>query len=204
MNWNADWGAGWDAGWQGESGPGFPSVALSGTIVGGINETQLINGGLTIIQTLTNETWVATGAVFDAQRQNILDGWVSAQNEINGWNNRIRDAELVTAVVRVSDSIVIITLSPAPNFDISLSEVITGIAPGSALVGGGDLVASPLITINRAKGMQAVNGRRPQTRKISAKSISIALSGAEKAYPVYQFSRKQFVERPGHKPFEGL
>lgn len=47
-------------------------------------------------------------------------------------------------------------------------------------------------------------GRKPMTRKISAKSIVHALDGPEKDYPVYQFSRRQFFEKPGHNPFAGL
>lgn len=53
-------------------------------------------------------------------------------------------------------------------------------------------------------GMQPVTGRKPVRRRISGKSISIALSGGEKPYPVYQFSRRQFIEKPGHNPFKGL
>lgn len=53
-------------------------------------------------------------------------------------------------------------------------------------------------------GMQPVKGRKPLKRKISAKSITFALSGAEEPYPHYQFSRKQFFAKPNHNPFKGL
>lgn len=53
-------------------------------------------------------------------------------------------------------------------------------------------------------GMQPVNGRKPRIRKVSVKSVSFAISGVEQPYPVYQFSRKTFIERKGHNPFSGL
>jgi len=62
--------------------------------------------------------------------------------------------------------------------------------PGAAATGGG--------------GMQPVSGRKPVARKISVRSVSFALSGLEREYPVYQFSRRAFFERTGHNPFDGL
>jgi hypothetical protein len=53
-------------------------------------------------------------------------------------------------------------------------------------------------------GMTPVRGRKPTTKKISVKSASFHVSGPEAPYPVYQFSRRSFVERPGHNPFKGL
>lgn len=49
-----------------------------------------------------------------------------------------------------------------------------------------------------------VPGRKPLTRKISARSIVFALSGPEQPYPHYQFSGKQFFAKPNHNPFKGL
>lgn len=50
------------------------SVALTGTVTATINEDDIIAGGKTIILTLTDDTFVAAGATFDAQRQAIIDG----------------------------------------------------------------------------------------------------------------------------------
>ncbi len=49
-----------------------------------------------------------------------------------------------------------------------------------------------------------VNRRRPVTRNLSMRSLSYAISGKERPYPVYTFSRRQFLERPNHNPFKGL
>lgn len=46
--------------------------------------------------------------------------------------------------------------------------------------------------------------RKPQRRKVSVRSAVVALDGAEKAYPVYNFSTGPKYERPKHNPFEGL
>jgi len=50
-------------------------------------------------------------------------------------------------------------------------------------------------------GMTPVSGRKPTTRKISAKSATHHLAGSEAPYPVYQFSGRVFLERPNHNPF---
>jgi hypothetical protein len=85
------------------------TATLSGTATASITEADITAGGKTIILTLTGDTWVASGTAFDAQRQAIIDGLVSAQSETDGWNNT-RPNIPVTAVVRTSDTIVTITL----------------------------------------------------------------------------------------------
>ncbi len=49
-----------------------------------------------------------------------------------------------------------------------------------------------------------MSGRKPRTRKVTIRSASHALAGPEQAYPVYQFSNRTFIERPGHNPFAGI
>ena len=67
------------------------TAALTGTAIsGGVLESEIVTGGETIIITLTGDTWVAAGATFDAQRQNIIDGMDSAQTEEFGWNNVVK------------------------------------------------------------------------------------------------------------------
>lgn len=93
----------------------IPSVlavtcTLSGTATASITEADITAGGKTIILTLANDTWVAAGATFDAERQGIIDGLVSAQSESTGWNNIVKANEPVASVVRTSDTVVTITL----------------------------------------------------------------------------------------------
>ena len=44
-------------------------------------------------------------------------------------------------------------------------------------------------------------GQRPRKRTLSGKSLVTALDGNEKSYSVYNFSGRQFFERPRHNPF---
>jgi len=127
-------------------------------------EADIVSGDRTIIITLTNDTWVAEGATFNAQRQNIIDGLDSAQSEALGWNNVVRDAEDVTAVVRTSDTVVTITLTAAPTYDITANEVITVTVPASALVTSSEaLTATPTVDISFVQ--EATTGGRTRRRR---------------------------------------
>jgi hypothetical protein len=126
---------------------------LSGTLADLTVEQNIVDGGKVLVITLTNATWVAAGATFEAQRQNIIDGMDSAQSELTGWNNEVRDKEVVGAVVRTSDTVVTITLTASPAYDITVSEAITVTVPGTAYENdpfdGGDFPAEPLVQVQR-------------------------------------------------------
>jgi len=125
------------------------SAAITGTAVATINEADIVTGGKTIIITLTGDTWVAAGATFNAQRQNIIDGLDAASSPANGWNNEVRDKEVVTAVVRTSDTIVTITLTAQAGYDISSQEVITVTIPATALVtSSSEIIGVPTFTVD--------------------------------------------------------
>lgn len=148
-------GSGWvdgawiEAGWtSGAWATGLElTVALSGTVTTA-DEQEIRTGGKTIVLTVSNDTWV-TGAAFNVARQSILDGLDSAQSESTGWNAEVRDKELVTAVVRTSDTVVTITLAAAPAYDISVSETITATIPLIALASAPEetITASPTFSI---------------------------------------------------------
>lgn len=122
----------------------IPTAIVGGTIAFSSTEGQVRAGGRTILLFLTDDTWVATGGAFEAQRQAIIDGLVSAQSEVNGWNNQIVPNIPVGAVVRTSDTLVTITLIPRNQYDIDLLEQITVTIPGAALVTAvADLIALP-------------------------------------------------------------
>lgn len=123
------------------------SAAISGTLDGSV-EADIVAGSKTIIIELTADTWVASGATFNAQRQNIIDGLDSAQSEGTGWNAEVRDKEVVTAVARTSDTIVTITLTAAAAYDITANEVITVTIPSTALTGAVELTGSPTVGIS--------------------------------------------------------
>lgn len=185
----------------GGGGGGVGSAALSGSALSNLREAGVVAGGKQIIITLTDDTWIAD---ITAQRQAIIDGLTSSSSETNGWNNEVRDKEVVTAVERTSDTVVTITLTAAPAYNITDTEVVEVTIPAAALVGAAEIVATPNIAIAFVKGMVAVSGRKPRTKKISVRSITHAVSGAETPYPVYRFSNKHYVEKPKHNPFKGL
>ena len=123
------------------------SMAVTGTLGGsGGTPAELVAGGETIIETLTNTVWVASGATFDAQRQNIIDNLDSNLSDQNGWDARRADFA-VTDVARTSDTIVTITLAASSAYAIPLTETISATAPASALVYGAALAGAPTFNV---------------------------------------------------------
>jgi hypothetical protein len=108
---------------------------------------DIVNGGKQIILTITGDTWVASGATFNAQRQAIINGMTSAQSETHGWNNEVKAKIAVTDVVRTSATVVTITFDAEAAYAITAKEVITVTIPGAALTGASPIVASPTFTI---------------------------------------------------------
>ena len=144
----AQLGRGYPAGRVPQRPPVFLAT-VSGTAIASITEADVVAGGKTIIITLTGDTWIAAGAAsFDLQRANILQGLDSAQGEALGWNLQVRDLEVVTAVVRTSDTVVTITLSAAALYDITAQETITVTVPSTAVVSGQSIVAAPTFTVD--------------------------------------------------------
>lgn len=134
------------------AGPSFnvlaASAALSGTIQSGLNtEGDIASGGGTVILTLTNDTWVAAGATFDAQRQNIINGLDSAQAEAAGWDAVVKAGIPVGSVVRTSNTVVTITLPVFVTYNITASETISVTVPSSAIMSAGSLAAPPGFTL---------------------------------------------------------
>lgn len=131
-----------------ELATGGKSAALSGTSVPTSTETDEIAGGKTTIITLTGDTWIAAGALnFDAQRQNIINGFLSAQSEALGFNLVPKVLQGVAGVVRTSNTIVTITWDAFPTYSITADETITLTIPATALDGAAAIVAAPTFKI---------------------------------------------------------
>jgi len=131
---------------------GAVAATISGTAGDGATEVQIVAGGQTIIITLVNDTWVASGATFNAERQAIIDGLDSAGAEGTGWNAEVRDNEVVAAVVRTSDTVVTITLSASAAYSITASETVTVTVPASAVSGGNAIIGTPQFAVTPAAG----------------------------------------------------
>ena len=140
----------------------FAYAVLTGTTVPADLESEIVTGTRTSIITLTNDTWVAAGGTFNAQRQAIIDGFDSAQSEGTGWNAEVRDKEVVGAVDRTSDTVVTVTWAAAGAFAITADETITHTVPAAALlVLAVELLATPTFEItNETAGGIAVLRRR--------------------------------------------
>ena len=123
-------------------------AAVSGSVATAGDEIEVVNGGGTIFIDLINDTWVAAGATFDAQRQAIINGLDSAQSETNGWNAEVRDKQGVAGVERTSDTRVTITLDAQENYFITADETITVTVPAAALTGAVAITGTPTFAVN--------------------------------------------------------
>jgi hypothetical protein len=128
--------------------PNQPRATLSGTVTANISETDIVSGGKTIILTLTNDTWVASGGTFDGQRQNIINGIDSAQSEATGWDAVVKALQGVAGVVRTSDTVVTITLDAQATYNITATETITATIPSTAVVSATSYIATPTFTVS--------------------------------------------------------
>ena len=125
-----------------------PTATITGDATASITEADIVAGGKQIIITLRGTTWVAAFPFFDAQRQPIIDGISAASSPALGWNDEVRDKEVVTAVVRTSDTVVTVTLTASALYNISSQEVITVTVPASATNIIGAITGSPTFTVD--------------------------------------------------------
>lgn len=110
------------------------TAVTTGTAEPSLTESEVVAGGETIIITITGDTFVAAGAVFDATREYFFSFLDSDVGGTNGWNQLIRDNGNVTDVVRTSDTVVTITLSAYAAFTITVDNNISVTVPLEALV----------------------------------------------------------------------
>lgn len=138
--------------WFNPAATAVVTIAVTGTVTPSATEADIVAGGKTIILTITNDTWVASGGTFDGQRQNIINGLTSGGTDLLGWNNVVKALQGVAGVVRTSNTIVTITLDAQLTYDIASNETITVTVPGSALTGGNQIVATPTFAITAIGG----------------------------------------------------
>ncbi len=84
---------------------------------------------------------------FADQRQAIINGLDAASSPAFGWNDEVRDKEVVGAVVRTSNTVVTITLTAASAYSILGDETVTVTVPAAALTGAAALTAAPTFTV---------------------------------------------------------
>ncbi len=141
------------------------TAGLTGTVAPSALESEVVAGGETIILTLANDTWLATGAPFDGSRQGIIDGLVSAGGEAAGWNAEVGPAIPVGNVVRTSDTVVTITLPAVAGYVITANETVTATIPAAALTtSSSDVVAVPTFDLTN----ETPPGGDPRRRRLLA------------------------------------
>jgi hypothetical protein len=147
----------------------IPSCALTGTVTTAL-ETDIVTGGKVITLTLTDDTWVAAGGVFDAIRDDIISGMDSAQSEAGGWDAQYKAnaAAYVANVVRTSGTVVTVTMSALAGYVITANETITVTIPAAAVTSGLAIVASPTFTITN------ISVTTVTTQAVSAVAVTTA------------------------------
>jgi len=124
----------------------LPTIEVTGTAIsGGVTEAEIVNGGETLIFTLTNGTWAATTA-FNALRASVLALLRAAESEAHGWNVDVVAAMAVTDVVRTSDTVMTVTLPAAAAYSITADEEVTvGIPAGLVVNEEGGAIATSIV-----------------------------------------------------------
>jgi len=126
------------------------AVALTGTLTTAGIEASVVDGGLTLIFTLTGDQWVATLGADNAITTAFLDGITSAQSETYGWNNVVRDNLTYAALTRDNATQATLTLPAAATYSITVNETITATIPASALVASSSqIVATPTVDVTQ-------------------------------------------------------
>lgn len=107
------------------------------------NEASVRAGGATIVVTVFDDTLVAAGATFDAQRQAIINGLAGSLATDTAWDETVIAALTVGTVVRTSSTVVTITMPAVAAYALpaGIAETVTVTLPASALSGGVALVA---------------------------------------------------------------
>jgi hypothetical protein len=108
-----------------ESAPGLTPAVISGTLVDAATETNIVDGGETLIITLNGLEWVADIGGDNQNTQDLINGITATTSQANGWNNTVLSALDNTHVVRTSATEVTITLPAVPTYDITDPESIT-------------------------------------------------------------------------------
>lgn len=177
------------------------TTAATATLGGKVafTELELVSGAQETTITLVNDTWVAAGATFNAQRQAIIDGFDSAQSEIAGWNAEIRDKEVVGSVVRTSNTVVTITWTASAAYDITSDETITATIPVAAISGSLPIASTPTIGVTADSDVSGGSGwRRRKTLKLKKpkeKKEKLANKYYEDTEEKYQEGTDYLVEK---------
>ena len=122
------------------------SVTLTGTVTASITESDINDGGKTVILTLTNDTFV-TGTTSE---DGIAAGSDSDKTGANKWDALIKsDLDNTSVVLSGGNTIATITLPAYATYDTDEQEAITWTIPPASLTTSSTAIeASPTFTID--------------------------------------------------------
>ena len=125
------------------------TCAVTGTIGAGVDESDIVTGGKTIILTLTNDTWAATLGADNGITDALIAGLSSDKAGVTGWDAVVQANMVFGDVTRTSATVCTIVLAAEATYDITSNETITITLPASALVlGAVAVVADSTFTIS--------------------------------------------------------
>ena len=169
---------------------GARTVALGGHLVDAPHEATIqAEGGTNLTLILDDDVWQPTvglphlGAEARALALALLDGVVSAQAEPAGWRRVVRPSLSPTAVARVDDRTVRISLPPAAAYAISQPETLTVHVPPEAVLSAAPPVLRAALVLRPTAGRARLSGTflrdasEAAVRSAAPLEIAITLQG---------------------------
>lgn len=145
------------------------AATVTGTVAPLLTEADMINGGKTIIITLTNHKWISDVVTKANNREKLMAGFTAPQgkaSDIAQWQEALEVIKASATFVRISDIAVSITLPRGDAFNIDDELEVKLTIPGS-LIAAATPVAD-LATIHAFKIIPVTN----QVAKLSGTAIS--------------------------------
>ena len=169
------------------------TALLSNSLVSNNSETDVQGGGMQITVTLVGDTWASgVGQRGDGTEasltEQVLDAFISAQSEDNGWNQVVRDSLAYTDLSYVEGAAVTLTLPSFPAYNLLRAETISVNLPSSAVVSGQSTFAgigagSSALQISANTGTIRLSGslfgaaNETSLRSVTSYQIIITLTG---------------------------
>ncbi len=136
------------------------AVALSGGVIDGPpTEAHIVEGGKTIVLTVSGDQWVATLGDNNQITTDFLAAIDSAQSEAAGWDAEVKANLTHAMLTRDSAQQVTLTLPALASYDITGTETITATPPATSLLASSaPIAASPTFSVAAVTGDPVVSG----------------------------------------------
>lgn len=174
-------------------------ATVTGTATENISESDIVDGGKTIVITLTFDTWKSDIGENNGNTQGILDGIDGDVVGGTGWDNEIKAQLDYTMLTRTSDTVVTIVLPSAPDYDITAGENVTvTVPPGGVTSVKAPFMAGSLIVVANKIDIGAENVESDSeisspiihTKKQEAGSWAFYNDGTEASAAIIGISRQ--------------